>query len=206
MRKRNSKRISRKISKRISRKRINTNRKMERKKITPKTLHFKDFPEFKPNLTPKQVLQSGSFGGTYFRNIHSTVTNKNYKGKEVIKEFPKHWFNGLDIDTMVTSQKYDKKLNKYGVKCGSSLEAWEGSGWIDKQDPYGWFQWYCRFYRGRRTDDDERQIDRWLKLAGPKGRFKNRLLNMIKKKGVSKNDFTVSPVIRQVLLHWAYQV
>tara|TARA_B100001057_G_scaffold219295_1_gene219604 strand:- start:129 stop:749 length:621 start_codon:yes stop_codon:yes gene_type:complete len=206
MRKRNSRRISRRSSKRKSRKRINTTRKMEKKKITPKTLHFKDFPEFKPNLTPKQVLQSGSFGGTYFRDIHSNVTKKNYKGKEVIKEFPKHWFNGLDIDTMITSQNYDKKLNKYGVKCGSSLEAWEGSGWIDKQDPYGWFQWYCRFYRGRRTDDDKRQIDRWLKLAGPKGRFKNRLLNMIKKKGVSKNDFTVSPVIRQVLLHWAYQV
>ena len=206
MRKRNSRRISRKSSKRISRKRINTTRKMEKKKITPKTLHFRDFPEFKPNLTPKQVLQSGSFGGTYFRDIHSTVTKKNYKGKEVIKEFPKHWFNGLDIDTMITSRKYDKKLNKYGVKCGSSLEAWEGSGWIDKQDPYGWFHWYCRFYRGRRTDDDKRQIDRWLKLAGPKGRFKNRLLNMIKKKGVSKNDFTISPVIRQVLLHWAYQV
>ena len=174
--------------------------------VKSKTLHFKDFPEFKPNLTPKQVLQLGSFGGTYFRDIHSTVTNKSYKGKEVIQEFPKNWFTGLDIDTMVTSQKYDKKLNKYGVKCGSSLESWEGSGWIDKQDPYGWFQWYCRFYRGRRTDDDKRQIDRWLKLAGPKGRFKNRLLNMIKNKGAKKNDFTISPVIRQVLQHWAYVV
>lgn len=174
--------------------------------VKSKTLHFKDFPEFKPNLTPKQVLQLGSFGGTYFRDIHSTVTNKNYIGKNVIKEFPSNWFTGLDIDSMITSQKYDKNINKYGVKCGSSLEDWEDSGWIDKQDPYGWFQWYCRFYRGRRTDDDERQIDRWLKLTGPKGRFKNRLLNMIKKKGTNKNDFSISPVIRQVLQHWAYVV
>ena len=197
--------------KRISRSNKNMNKSPKSKSpkkisVKSKTLHFKDFPEFKPNLTPKQVLQLGSFGGTYFRDIHSTVTNKNYIGKNVIKEFPSNWFTGLDIDSMITSQKYDKKINKYGVKCGSSLEDWEGSGWIDKQDPYGWFQWYCRFYKGRRTDDDERQIDRWLKLAGPKGRFKNRLLNMIKKKGTNKNDFSISPVIRQVLQHWAYVV
>ena len=174
--------------------------------LKPKTLHFKDFPQFQPNLTPKQVLQLGSFGGTYFRDIYSSVTNKHYKGKEVIKEFPKNWFSGLDIDTMITSQNYDKKVNKYGVKCGSTLEAWENSGWIVEQDPYGWFQWYCRFYMGRRTDDDERQVKRWLNFAGPKGRFKNTLLNMIKKKGTTKNDYSVSPVIRQALQHWAYVI
>ena len=74
------------------------------------------------------------------------------------------------------------------------------------QDPYGRFQWYCRFYRGRRTSDDERQIGRWLKLAGPNGRFKKRLINMIKKKNTSYDDEKVSPVIRQVLLHWGYQL
>ena len=210
MRNRSRKRKSRsRIKRRMSKSPKSKSPKIKSPKNTSvksKTLHFKDFPEFKPNLTPKQVLQLGSFGGTYFRDIHSTVTNKSYKGKEVIQEFPKNWFTGLDIDTMIVSQKYDKKINKYGVKCGSSLESWEGSGWIDKQDPYGWFQWYCRFYRGRRTDDDQRQIDRWLKLAGPKGRFKNRLLNMIEKKGAKKNDFTISPVIRQVLQHWAYVV
>ena len=205
-------RKSRKRIKNKSRRR-NKSRKVSNKKmsnktknIKPKTLHFRDYPEFKPNLTPKQILQMGSFGGTYFRDIHSTVTNKNYKGKEVINEFPKHWFNGLDIDKMVTSQKYDKNVNKYGVKCGSTLEAWEGSGWINEQDPYGWFQWYCRFYRGRRTDDDERQVKRWLNFAGPKGRFKNTLLNKIKKKGTTKNDYSVSPVIRQSLQHWAYKI
>jgi len=200
---RSSKRHSRsRSSKRHSR----SPQKIIKSNVKSKLINFKGFPEFQPNLTPKQVLQLGSFGGTYFRDIHSTVTNKHYKGKTVIKEFPKNWFNGLDIDTMITSQKYDQKINKYGVKCGSSLDAWEDSGWIDKQDPYGWFQWYCRFYKGRRTDDDKRQIDRWLKLTGPKGRFKNRLLNMIKKKGSGKNDFTISPVIRQVLQHWAYKI
>ena len=208
---RNRTRIRNKSSKRKSRsiKRMSKSPKNESPKkinIKPKTLHFKDFPEFKPNLTPKQVLQLGSFGGTYFRDIYSSVTNKHYKGKEVIKEFPKNWFSGLDIDKMITSQNYDKKVNKYGVKCGSTLEAWENSGWIVKQDPYGWFQWYCRFYRGRRTDDDKRQVQRWLNFAGPKGRFKNNLLNMIKKKGTTKNDYSVSPVIRQALQHWAYVI
>ena len=96
--------------------------------------------------------------------------------------------------------------DRYGVKCGSSLEDWEKSGWIDKQDPYGWFQWYCRFYRGRRTKDDKRQIDRWLKLTGPNGRFRRRLMNEIIKKGKQYSDPSVSPVIRQVLLHWGYEL
>jgi hypothetical protein len=167
---------------------------------------FTDYPEFTPNITPKDVLKAGSFGGTYYRNIHSTITGKSYQGKRVIQEFPKTWFKGINIETMITSSKYNKKINKYGVKCGSSLEDWEGNGWITKQDPYGWFQWYCRFYRGRRTSDDRRQIDRWLKLTGPNGRFKKRLINMVKKKGTTYNDYEVSPVIRQVLLHWGYEL
>jgi hypothetical protein len=167
---------------------------------------FKDYPEFKPNLSPEQILKMGSFGGTYFRPIYSSVTKKNYKSEDVIKEFPKSWFKGIDIEKMVTSSKYDKKVNKYKVKCGSDLEDWEKSGWMDKQDPYGWFQWYCRFYMGRRTDDDTRQIKRWLALTGPKGRFKNRLVNMIKKKDSEYDDESISPVIRQTLLHWGYQI
>ena len=169
-------------------------------------VYFKDYPEFKPNLTPKQVLRMGSFGGTYFRDIHSSVTGKNYKGKTVIKNLPKDWFQGLNIDKKITSSKYDKKLNKYGVKCGSSLEDWESKNWILAQDPYGWFQWYCRFYLGRRTKDDRRQIDRWLKLAGPKGRFRRTLMNKIIKNGKSFNDESISPVIRQTLQHWGYKL
>ena len=167
---------------------------------------FKDFPECRPNLTPKQVFKMGSFGGTYFRDIHSSVTSKNYKGKTVIKKYPKDWFKGIDIEKKVISQKYDKNVNKYKVKCGSSLEDWESSNWIVAEDPYGWFMWYCHFYMGRRTPDDKRQIDRWLKLAGPKGRFRRTLMNKIIKANSTHNDFTISPVIRQVLQHWGYKL
>ena len=69
------------------------------------------------------------------------------------------------------------------VKCGASLEEWESSGWMHKQDPYGWFQWYCRFYQGRRTKDDVRQVGRWSKCAGPKGRWKNNLISKCAKAG-----------------------
>ena len=167
---------------------------------------FKDFPEFRPNLTPKQILKMGSFGGTYFRDIHSSVTNKNYKGKTVIKEYPDDWFKGVNIEKKVISSNYDKNVNTYKVKCGSTLEDWESKDWISKQDPYGWFQWYCRFYMGRRTKDDQRQIDRWLRLTGPKGRFKRSLMNKIINAGKNYNDKSVSPVIRQVLQHWGYKL
>ena len=162
--------------------------------------------EFKPNKSPKQIFQEGSFGGTYFRPIYSSVTERNYTSKQVIKEYPSSWFKGMDMKKMVTSPDYDKKINKYKVKCGSSLEMWEENGWIVEQDPYGWFQWYCRYFLGRRSDDDERQIKRWLALAGPNGRFRRRLMNEIIKKGKRYNDYTVSPVIRQVLLHWGYEL
>ena len=169
-------------------------------------VYFKDYPEFRPNLTPKQVLKMGSFGGTYFRDIHSSVTGKNYKGKTVIKKYPQDWFKGFDIDKKIVSGEYDKNVNKYKVKCGSSLDDWESKNWIIKQDPYGWFQWYCHFYMGRRTKDDQRQIDRWSKLAGPKGRFRRTLMNKIIKAGSDHNDFSISPVIRQVLQHWGYKL
>jgi hypothetical protein len=162
--------------------------------------------QFTPNLTPKEVFKEGAFGGTYFRPIYSSVSGKKYTANQVIKEYPVSWFSGLDKETFVVSPTYDKTVNKYGVKCGSSLEAWETSGWIVKQDPYGWFQWYCRYSMGRRTDDDERQIKRWLSLAGPNGRFRRRLMNEIIKKKKRYNDYSVSPVIRQVLLHWGYEL
>ena len=162
--------------------------------------------EFTPNKTPKEVFQEGSFGGTYFRPIYSSITKKKYTSKKVIQEYPKSWFKGIDMDKMVTSSIYDKDVNKYKVKCGSSLETWEENDWIIDQDPYGWFQWYCRYSMGRRSDDDERQMKRWLALAGPNGRFRRRLMNEIIKKKKRYNDYTVSPVIRQVLLHWGYEL
>lgn len=101
---------------------------------------FKDRPEFRPNLSPSEVLQMGSFGGTYFRPIKSSVTNIAY-GDEVWKELPQDWLKGLNIKTQVASSTYKERNNRYGVKCGGSLEMWEESGWMRDSDPYGWFQW-----------------------------------------------------------------
>mmetsp|Transcript_904 Transcript_904/g.1355 ORF Transcript_904/g.1355 Transcript_904/m.1355 type:complete len:245 (+) Transcript_904:76-810(+) len=171
-------------------------------KNTKGQLVFEDYPNFRPNLTPKEVMQMGSFGGTYFRPISSTITKKRYKNAHA--EFPSDWFDGLNIETHVTSKRYDPTINKYKVKCGSDLIDWETKGWIKSIDPYGWFQWYCRFYMGRRTSDDVRQVDRGLKCFGPKGRWKINLMNKIGRAGREYDDFSISPVVRQTLQHWGY--
>eukprot|EP00746_Dinoflagellata_sp_MGD_P002441 gnl/MRDRNA2_/MRDRNA2_104741_c0_seq1.p1 gnl/MRDRNA2_/MRDRNA2_104741_c0~~gnl/MRDRNA2_/MRDRNA2_104741_c0_seq1.p1 ORF type:complete len:400 (-),score=88.06 gnl/MRDRNA2_/MRDRNA2_104741_c0_seq1:30-1229(-) len=181
-------------------------REAEPKRDKDGTLFFVDHPEFRPNLTPEQVLRAGAFGGTYFRSIDSAVTGISYKGCDVIKEFPSSWFAGLNLEEQVTSKYYRKTVNKYGVACGGSLGQWETSGWISTVDPYGWFQWYCRFYLGRRSSDDARQIDRWLKGEGPKGRWRLQLMNKIIKDRRKYDDVRTSPVMRQVLLHWAYEL
>lgn len=163
--------------------------------------------DFRPNRTPEEVLRAGSFGGTYFRPIVSAVTNMTYKANEVLKDtVDASWIKGLDHKLLLTSTTYRPQVNKYGVKCGGSLGMWESSGWIADSDPYGWFQWYCRFYRGRRCSDDARQISRWLKSAGPKGRFRSQLCNKILAASASHDDQTISPVIRQTLLHWGLEI
>jgi hypothetical protein len=169
-------------------------------------LIFKDFPEFKPNLSPQQIFEMGSFGGTYFRHINSKVVNKKLINQH--KEFIKYgWFKNLDIKKYITNNTCDPSINTYKVKSGLSLKEWENSGWIKPIDPYGWFQWYCRFYCGRRCEDDTRQIDRWIKYTGEKsGRWRIRLINMCKKKHKKYNDFSISPVIRQGLQHWGYRI
>ena len=166
-------------------------------------LHFKDHPEFQPNRSPKQIFQAGAFGGTYWRPIKSGVTKKNYKDQHF--EFPKSWWKGVP-EKHLTSSECDKSVNKYKVTSGTSLDYWEDKGWIKAQDPYGWMQWYCRFYEGRRSDDDERQIKRWLAFTGPKGRFRRRLINMVKENKTRHDDVSVSPVIRQGLLQWGYEL
>ena len=88
-----------------------------------------------------------------------------------------------------------------GVKCGTSLRFWENNGWINKIDPCGWFQWYFRYWLGRRSKDDERQINRWKEIVS---RFKGKLVKMIKDAG-SKFDNSISPKIRQLILHWGYE-
>ena len=101
---------------------------------------------------------------------------------------------------------YDTSINKYKKKVGTTLRFWESKGWIEKQDPYGWVQWYCRFYNGRRSSDDERQISRWKALAGENGRFRKWLINLIKQKNSTYDDFSISPGIRQTLQHWGYKL
>ena len=163
---------------------------------------FSDYPTFRPNLTPRQVMQRGSFGGTYFRPIHSSVTHRAYAN--AASEFPRAWWKGLTPSVHLQSATYDTAVNRYRVACGGSLDMWESSGWIHAHDPYGWFQWYCRFYRGRRCGDDARQIRRWCQCAGVSGRFRNQLITKCHQAGKAFDDETVSPVIRQTLQHWAY--
>lgn len=156
---------------------------------------FPDHPEFKPTLTPGQMFQKGIFGGTYFRPIYSSITKKKYSNQHL--EFPKSWFK--NPSKTVTSSTRDLSVNKYKVWSGQSLEFWEEHSWIKAQDPYGWVQWYCRFYQGRRSSDDQRQIQRWLNGAGPNGRWRKRLQNL-RKEGKD------SPAIRQYLLQWATEL
>lgn len=163
--------------------------------------------DFHPNRSPEDILRAGAFGGTYYRPISSAVTNIQYNSNDVLANSvdPK-WIEGLDKKTMLTSSTYRKTINKFGVKCGGSLGMWESSGWISDSDCYGWFQWYCRFYMGRRCSDDLRQIGRWCKSAGPKGRFRSQLCNKIMAANTTADDTAISPVIRQTLLHWGLEI
>lgn len=161
-----------------------------------KTIYFKDHPEFAPNLTPKQCIQSGIFGGIYFNPIGGRPGIIKKKIDIDHTEFPKSWFVSVPEEYYL-SRKYNKNINKYKVVAGMNQAYWERKGWIHPQDPRGWFQWYCRFYRGRRTADDARQIKRWQGICGENGRWRKRLENMVK----NGKD---SLVIRQTLLHWAF--
>jgi hypothetical protein len=164
---------------------------------------FDDYPDFKPNITPQEMFELGSFGGTYWRPIYSQITSKNYKNK--YEKYPNSWWKNIPLDWLITEwDSYDKKINKYNVKVGSTLQLWEEKKWITKYHPYGWVQWYCDFYMGLRSIDDERQIKRWKNTAGQNSRFRKNLINQIKKKKTKYNDFTVSPKIRQTLQHWGY--
>ena len=196
----------------------------------PQTISFADYPDFRPNLTPSQMFRLGAFmdAGGYWRPIFSGVRGGLLQHEH--KEFSNnglHWWDGIPEKLMVGSKyadlnggplqgtysslrqppfKPEKKLNRFGAKCGADLSEWERKDWIKEQDPYGWVQWYCRFYNGRRTSDDARQVQRWLNLAGPKGRFRSRLINQIVGGMRSHDDETVSPVIRQVLHHWGLAI
>ena len=132
---------------------------------------------FKPQLTPKKMLELGVFGGAYFRLN--------------IKEYPKSWFNKAKI-----SKNFDVNLNRFKVKSGLSRKEWQEKGWIFKQDPLGWFQWYCRFSNGRRIPHvDEIQIKRWKN-------FKRHIAAI--KKNCESIDLNCRKKQRQAILQWAY--
>lgn len=163
-------------------------------------LVFKDFPEFRPNLTPKQIFSLGSFGGTYFRPIYSKITKKKYKNVH-----KKYSFLKTIPDNKLTREwrNYDKNINKYKVKVGTTLQFWEKKGFITKYHPYGWVHWYCDFYSNKRCPDDKRQIKRWQNFCdNDKGRFKIWLVKLILKKKGKYNDHSISPKIRQSIQNW----
>ena len=153
--------------------------------------------DFGTNKPPVEIIKEGAFGGTYFKDIYFGVNGKWYKNSwkeyDVLDNINQKYY---------CSDYYDVSVNKYGVKCGKSLRFWENKGWINPIDPYGWFQWCFRYWLGRRSKDDERQIERWKGIVN---RFKGKLIEMIKKAGNKFDDYSISPKIRQILLHWGYE-
>ena len=135
-------------------------------------------PDFAPELSPREMLALGIFGGKYMTDCRA--------------EFPSDWFD----EAKLSPQKANPKLNYFGVSASQPLSEWIKKDWIHPQDPRGWFQWYCRYYRGRRTpDEDQRQIKRWKAIT--------RHIAQIKKNCLP-GDLICRPRQRQALLHWAY--
>ena len=134
-------------------------------------------PLFRPEFTPPQMLRLGVFGGKYMTDCTD--------------EFPASWFRNAKL----CRERHDAKLNFFGVNASKPLSYWAERGWIYHEDPRGWFQWYCRYYMGRRCPDDERQIKRWIAFR--------RHMSQIKAH-CRRRDFTSRPRQRQALLHWAY--
>ena len=119
-------------------------------------------------------------------------------------EIPRVEFKELDdIDNHYSSTYYDVKINKYCVKCGLSLRFWGEKGWINTIDSCGWVQWYFRYWLDRRSNDDDRQIVRWKGIVIG---FQSRLVKVIKDVNDRFDDYTISPIIRQVSLHWGFEL
>jgi hypothetical protein len=134
-------------------------------------------PSFRPDLTPAQMLELGVFGGKYMTDCAA--------------EFPPEWFARAKL----CAARHDPALNCFGVSASQPLAVWRAKGWLYEEDPRGWFQWYCRYYMGRRGPDDARQIRRWLAMR--------RHLTQIRKH-CAPGDLACRPKQRQALLHWAY--
>lgn len=134
--------------------------------------------DFKPQLTPAEMLHLGIFGGDYFNSPPS--------------EFPAEWFKGVTL----SPGGADKSLNHFRVNASQPLAVWQKKGWIHPEDPHGWFLWYCRYFMGRRIgDEDARQIKRW--------RAVRRHIAQLQK-ACQPGDQLCRPRQRQALLHWAY--
>ena len=155
--------------------------------------------DFGPNKTPVEIIREGAFGETYFRDIYFSITGKWYK--TTWKEFDQL----KDIDQKYyCSSYYDVSVNKYDVKCRTSLIFWENKGWINEIDPYGCFQWYFRYWLGKRSKDDERQINRWKRIVSS---FRGKLVKMIGNNCNKCDDYSISPKIRQICIrHWGYEL
>ena len=135
-------------------------------------------PEFQPELTPSEMLTLGVFGGKYMT--------------DGAREFPADWFESAKL----SPAGKDKSLNYFGVDASQPLGVWRDKGWIHPDDPRGWFQWYCRYYRGRRLpEEDRRQIKRWKAMR--------RHIQQIRR-NCEPGDIFCRPRQRQALLHWAY--
>ena len=135
-------------------------------------------PEFCPELTPAEMLSLGVFGGKYMTDCQ--------------REFPRRWF----MRAKLARDRADPALNYFGVSASQSLSEWRKKGWIHPADPRGWFQWYCRYYMGRRMpEEDDRQIKRWKAMR--------RHVRQIQR-NCEPGHLTCRKRQRQALLHWAY--
>ena len=145
-------------------------------------------------LSPKQILLEGAFGGSYF-GVEDLQGDYDYQSlfNEVLEGVPTHCYLG---------DKYQPKKNKFKVRSGMNYEYWKQMNWMHEDDPYGWFEWYCKYYNGRRHSDDKRQINRWKGVCGINGRWRNRIYKRIYETG----NWNISPRIQQSLLHWGYKV
>ena len=134
-------------------------------------------PIFKPELTPEQMLQMGVFGGKYMTDCQN--------------EFPGDWYKNAKL----CKTHHNADLNFFKLNASQPLSVWRAKGWIHPDDPRGWFQWYCRYYLGRRHPDDIRQIKRWQAIKRHIAQIKNNC---------QKDDWACRRKQRQALLHWAY--
>ncbi|ORY35862.1 hypothetical protein BCR39DRAFT_512657 [Naematelia encephala] len=164
---------------------------------------------FTPNVTPEEMFAGGAFGGSFFIDTYSNVLKTPISSSTDIPSLP-FSIPESKKSTYLANPVPDPEVNRFKVRAGQSLQEWEKAGWIWPGDPRGWAQWYVRFWQGRRCEDDERQIRRWLKVAGPTGRFKRALLKKVHQAGgkgaQGLRDENVGRVLRQCLWQWGYEL